>query len=114
MYFTKQEFQVQAGRAADWEAFAKRLLDLMEKQDGLERASNLNSFGYPQKYTLAVAWDSRDHARAFGHNPELTRLLADARPVEFAQPSTPLEAFEVVHRVEADTTRAWVTSSTRR
>jgi heme-degrading monooxygenase HmoA len=99
MYFTKQEFNVQAGRAAAWESFAGRLFDLMEKQGGLDRASNLNSLGYPQKYTIAALWDSREHARAFGHSQELSQLLEDAQPRQFAQPATPLEAFEVVHRV---------------
>jgi heme-degrading monooxygenase HmoA len=99
MYFTKQEFQVRVGGAADWEAFASKLFDLMQKQGGLERASNLNSLGYPNKYTIVALWDSREQARDFGRSAALTKLLAETRPQEIAMPLTPIEAFEVVHRV---------------
>jgi heme-degrading monooxygenase HmoA len=99
MYFTKQEFQVQAGRALEWEQFVQRLFGAMEQSGGLERASNMNSLGYPQKYTIAALWDSRDQARAFGHSDALSKLVGEARPRDLATPLTPIEAFEVVHRV---------------
>lgn len=101
MYFTKQEFQVRVGRQSDWEAFTVKLFDVMERQGGLERASSLNSLGYPTKYTIAVLWDSRDHARAFSRSDELCQLLAEAQPQNAATPLTPIEAFEIVHRVGA-------------
>jgi hypothetical protein len=99
MYFTKQEFEVRAGTHGIWQAFTGRLFDLMEKHGGLERASNLNSFGYPRKYTLLALWQSRDRAIAFGRSDGLIQLLNEARPQEAASPLTPLEAFEIVHRV---------------
>jgi hypothetical protein len=99
MYFTKQEFEVRAGAHDDWRSFVEKLFDLMEKHGGLERASNLNSFGYPRKYTIIALWENRDRASAFGRSEELIQLLREARPQEAATPLTPLEAFEIVHRV---------------
>jgi hypothetical protein len=99
MYFTKQEFEVRAGAHDDWRSFVEKLFKLMEKHGGLERASNLNSFGYPRKYTIIALWESRDRASAFGRSEELIQLLREARPQEAATPLTPLEAFEIVHRV---------------
>jgi hypothetical protein len=99
MYFTKQEFEIRAGRHNDWQAFVGKLFELMEKHGGLERASNLNSFGYPRKYTIIALWENRDRAMAFGRSEGMIQLLAEARPQEAASPLTPLEAFEIVHRV---------------
>jgi len=98
MYFTKQEFQVRVGRMTDWETFTGRLFALMESHGGLERASNLNSLGYPTKYTIVALWDSREQARAFSRSDGLCQLLAEAQPQQSATPLTPIEAFEAVHR----------------
>jgi heme-degrading monooxygenase HmoA len=99
MYFTKQDFQVRIGRQTDWEAFAGKLFSLMEQHGGLDRVSNLNSLGYPTKYTIAALWDSREHAREFSRSDALCQLLNEAEPQQSATPLTSIEAFEVVHRV---------------
>ncbi len=99
LYLTKQEFQVRAGSAARFEAFADALFGVMEKQGGILRADNLNSLGYPTKYAILALWESRDDARAFGRSSRLTQLLAETSPQEIATPLTSIEAFEVVHRV---------------
>src|SRR5712692_997930 len=91
MYLTREEALVRAGCATRYEDETAAFFDLLRQQSGLLRATLLNSFGTPARYTRLVQWRTRDEARAFDRSPALSAFL-DRRPVDATHaPSRPLE-----------------------
>jgi heme-degrading monooxygenase HmoA len=62
MYVTCMESMVSVGRAAEYEAWAQRLGDMLKAQKGFQRRIVANSYGAPARYTTINRWESREAA----------------------------------------------------
>jgi quinol monooxygenase YgiN len=98
-YLTREELSIHPGAAGRFENAVEAYFALLRQQSPLLRATLLNSLGLPQRYTILEQWHSRDAARAFARGPALAEFAGDAGWWGLAQPSRPVEAYELVHRV---------------
>jgi quinol monooxygenase YgiN len=99
MYLTRDEVMVEAGGLPRFEAAIERYFELLHQQDGLVRATLLNSLGFPARHTILEQWESRAAAQSFARSAALSSFARESPWEGVAIASRPLEAYEVVHRI---------------
>ena len=99
MYLTRREVMVVGGGLPRFEASTARYFELLQQQDGLVRATLLNSLGYPDRHTTLEQWESRAQAQSFARSAAITAFVREFPLDGCTTSSRPLEAYEVVHRI---------------
>ncbi len=98
MYVVRQEATIVGGQASAYLERAKRQGEVAGRQKGFVGRLLLNSFGYPQKYTILTTWESREAARASALGPGAA-FVRENPLAGIATPSRPNEAYAVIHDV---------------
>jgi quinol monooxygenase YgiN len=99
MYLTRREVMLAAGGLPGFEAATERYFALLQQQEGPVRATLLNSLGFPERYTTLEQWESRAQAQSFARSAAIAAFVRKSPLEGIANPSRPLEAYEVVHRI---------------
>jgi heme-degrading monooxygenase HmoA len=98
MYVTRQEYQIQGLRLAEFEERTNRLGEVLQGCNGYQGRRLLRSAGHPNRYTILGLWDSFDDAEAAVRGP--VRAYVDKNPQpEWIVPVRPVEAYEQVHEI---------------
>ncbi len=100
MYVTRIELMAMPGRARELQAFTARVFDILKDQPGYLRGGLANSLGTPAKYSAITLWESQAAGETALRREAFQTFLAANPPTAFATIARPLEAFEVVHRVQ--------------
>jgi quinol monooxygenase YgiN len=100
VYITRVELTANPGRIREVESFLGRVFDILKQQQGFLRGGAVGSLGYPGRYTTMAVWESREVAEAGRRSDQLQTFLAASGSTGIATTARPLEAYEVVERIQ--------------
>jgi quinol monooxygenase YgiN len=100
MYVLRNEAEVTAGRAIEFEAATDEFVGIQQQNPGCIGATLLQSYGNPGRYTLTTRWTDRAAAREATRGESMTAYVRSLLTSGLFRPTRLTEAYEGVFELD--------------